>query len=1117
MLGDTLGHYRLIEKIGSGGMGEVYRAHDEHLDRDVALKVLPAGTVADEAARKQFRKEAVAIAKLNHPNIATVHEFNCQNGVDFLAMELILGRSLREILKEVPLQVKEIRRLGLQLVEALASAHEHGVVHRDLKSANIMITHDGRLKILDFGLAKLVQSIGGNVTQSSTGTGSAAGTVPYMAPEQLRGEASDTRADVYAAGAVLYEMATGQRAFAENNWPQLIDSILHKTPQPPCDLNARIPADMQATILKALEKDPRKRHQSARELLLELEALSPAGQDPSFAVSVEQSQVPPLEIAHVLFMDIVAYSMLPMEQQRLRLRELQKTVRETSEFIRAKDSDQLISLPTGDGMALVFFGDSEFPVRCALELSRALRDNPRIRLRMGIHTGPVYRVPDINAARNVSGGGINMAQRVMDCGDAGHILLSKTVVDVLGQLSRWEGSLHDLGEAEVKHGVRVHLFNFYVDDAGNPELPTKLAKAGGLPKSVAGSRKRVRSSHPEPNTPQRPKTAQRIRALAGSPADSTQARTVQIGIPHVSRLGLFATGGCLLLLIATAFVVPTTRDWVLQLFLDRSSPPVGVPAVEDGKFLAVLPFSVQGDPDAFGYISEGLDEELSRKISALRTVQVVSSKDAKEAAAKAGVDLKGPPDMIARGLGVNLIVQGTVVVAGGWVHITVNLEDVADRKSLWRHHFSSAVANLNLLTLEDQIYGPIVRALKLKPTGDEQGRAAGPTDNIEAYDLYLKGLNALRVGRDSQGVKTSMELFQNALRQDPRFALAYVGLAEASNSMLEETKDASWAQQELENAQRAQKLNDNSPEVHLVLGTAYRQMGDIKDAIAEFERAKQLAPNSDEPWRRLGEVYGATAQVELAIDAHRKATLIKPYSLLNQIELGQAYFEFGQWDQALATFQHVITLDPDNFMGYLNSGTVYFEQGKYADCIRMVQIALKLNPNADVYSTLASAYAFEKRYSEAVKMFENAVALRPDDEQIVGNLADAYRLSGQTERARTTYRKAISLADKELEADPRDALVLGDLATYYAKIGEATLANNYIKDALSINSSNPVLFYEQAVIWECVNKPAQAVRSMQLALDHGFRRERAIADPDLAKLHGNPDFEKLLELPGKTN
>jgi eukaryotic-like serine/threonine-protein kinase len=185
----------------------------------------------------------------------------------------------------------------------------------------------------------------------------------------------------------------------------------------------------------------------------------------------------PLEIAHVFFMDIVAYSMLPMDQQQGRLCDLQDAVRKTSEFIRAQRDDQLIRLPTGDGMALVFFGDPEAPVRCALELSQALREHPEIKLRMGIHTGPVYRIADINANRNVAGGGINMAQRVMDCGEAGHILLSKAVADVLTQLTSWRGSLKDLGEAEVKHGVRVHLFNLCTTEAGNPNLPSKLRKA----------------------------------------------------------------------------------------------------------------------------------------------------------------------------------------------------------------------------------------------------------------------------------------------------------------------------------------------------------------------------------------------------------------------------------------------------------------------------------------------------------------------------------------------------------------------------------------------------------------------------------------------------------------
>ncbi len=189
---------------------------------------------------------------------------------------------------------------------------------------------------------------------------------------------------------------------------------------------------------------------------------------------LEESQVPHLEVAHVLFMDIVGYSKLPMDQQQSVLSHLKHTVRNTAQFLRAQDTDQLIRLPTGDGMALVFFGDPEAPIRCAFELAQALRSHPDIKLRMGVHSGPVYRIADINANRNVSGGGINLAQRVMDCGDAGHILVSATVAEVLSQLSAWKDCLHDLGEAEVKHGVRVRVFNVFNREVGNPEPPRAM-------------------------------------------------------------------------------------------------------------------------------------------------------------------------------------------------------------------------------------------------------------------------------------------------------------------------------------------------------------------------------------------------------------------------------------------------------------------------------------------------------------------------------------------------------------------------------------------------------------------------------------------------------------------
>jgi serine/threonine protein kinase/tetratricopeptide (TPR) repeat protein len=274
-IGRIISHYRILEKIGAGGMGEVYRAHDEHLDRDVAVKVLPAGILADEAVRKQFRKEALLLAKLNHPYIETIHEFGQQDDLEFLVMELIPGMSLSAKLYTGPLQEKEILRLGGQIMAGLAAAHQQSVIHRDLKPTNVFVTPDGRAKILDFGLAKFVHPKAAvDVTRSiTTETGAISGTVPYMSPEQLRGEPADVRSDIYAAGALLYEMATGRRPFPQTQGPQLMGAILHETPVPPSALNPQISPGLESGIMKALEKDPSQRYQSARELESVLESL----------------------------------------------------------------------------------------------------------------------------------------------------------------------------------------------------------------------------------------------------------------------------------------------------------------------------------------------------------------------------------------------------------------------------------------------------------------------------------------------------------------------------------------------------------------------------------------------------------------------------------------------------------------------------------------------------------------------------------------------------------------------------------------------------------------------------------------------------------------------------
>ncbi|MCA1562943.1 MAG: protein kinase [Acidobacteria bacterium] len=266
LIGRILGHYRLVERIGAGGMGVVYRAQDLRLDRSVALKVLPHGSLADSEARKRFKKEALALSQLNHPNIATIHDFDTDDGIDFLVMEYIPGATLDELTRDGGLGEEEVRRLGGELAHGLVALHAHGMVHRDLKPGNLRLTPDGRLKILDFGLARLLQPRATELPATSTASTRLEGTLAYMAPEQVRGEDVDARADVYAAGAVLYELATGQRLFPRARDAELLGAILHTAPAPPRDVNRRLSESLERTITRALAKNKAERWPSAADL-----------------------------------------------------------------------------------------------------------------------------------------------------------------------------------------------------------------------------------------------------------------------------------------------------------------------------------------------------------------------------------------------------------------------------------------------------------------------------------------------------------------------------------------------------------------------------------------------------------------------------------------------------------------------------------------------------------------------------------------------------------------------------------------------------------------------------------------------------------------------------------
>jgi serine/threonine-protein kinase len=280
VIGEHLSHYRIVEQLGAGGMGVVYRAVDERLNRDVAIKVLPTGTLDTEPARQRFRREAHALSRLSHPRISTIHEFDSIDGRDFLVMEFVPGSTLADRLRQGPLPIEEARRIAIQVVEALEEAHEQGIVHRDLKPGNVMITDKGWIKVLDFGLAKLVAvegdltaPMGLNLTESQT----VVGTLPYMAPEQLLGQPVDPRTDLHAFGAMLYEMTTGVRPFVADTAAGVIDGILHRKPVSPRTLRAEIPPELESVILRCLEKGPDRRYQTAAELARDLDTREPGG------------------------------------------------------------------------------------------------------------------------------------------------------------------------------------------------------------------------------------------------------------------------------------------------------------------------------------------------------------------------------------------------------------------------------------------------------------------------------------------------------------------------------------------------------------------------------------------------------------------------------------------------------------------------------------------------------------------------------------------------------------------------------------------------------------------------------------------------------------------------
>jgi class 3 adenylate cyclase len=487
--------YYIEKELGRGGFAVVYLAKDRQLhDKLVVVKVLTQDFTEDPWTLKKFRQEIEALARIDHPGVVgALDTGETPDNKPFIVMQFVEGVTLRSLIEKGGLEVSRVANITRQIGQALSAAHDKGIWHRDLKPENIMVQKvadaEEYVKLIDFGIAAIKDS---QFSPQGKQTTRVAGSFAYMSPEQFQGKPC-AQSDIWAFGIIVWEMLTGKNPFAADSLFDLMIAQQKGLTARAQEVRPDLPDAAEQALVKALATEPDARYTTPREFgdAFYRGAAGVVGAAAAAGGEAGSSSAPTapaimvnrpatgerLDMAHVLFLDLVGYSTLPMDRQRDYLSELQQLIRETVAFREAEKAGELLRLPTGDGVALTFFGDPTAPVDCAVQLARLLRDHPHLKLRSGVHTGPVYRVADINANLNVAGGGINMAQRVMDCGDAGHILVSDVVAGVLLQLGTWRDTLTDLGEHAVKHGVKVRLYNLCTPDTGNPAVPAKLAAA----------------------------------------------------------------------------------------------------------------------------------------------------------------------------------------------------------------------------------------------------------------------------------------------------------------------------------------------------------------------------------------------------------------------------------------------------------------------------------------------------------------------------------------------------------------------------------------------------------------------------------------------------------------
>jgi TolB-like protein/class 3 adenylate cyclase/Tfp pilus assembly protein PilF len=799
----------------------------------------------------------------------------------------------------------------------------------------------------------------------------------------------------------------------------------------------------------------------------------------------------PLEIAHVLLIDVVGYSKLLVDEQIKLLRELNQIVRGTESFRAAEGSGTLNRMPTGDGMALLFFRSPEEPVRCALEISRALQEHPHIQVRMGIHSGPVNRVTDVDDETNFAGSGIDVAQRVLESGDAGHILLSAHVADDLSQYRHWQPYLHDLGECDVKHGLRLHLFNLYKENLGNPQVPEKL-KRGRRSKQAVGP----------------------------------------ITSPGWPRIALLAT----LLLSAVALVIS------FLIFFHRTSPSpttstrpettaAGGPAAVPRKSIAVLPFENLSDEKENAYFADGVQDEILTNLAKIADLKIISRTSVRQYKSGIARNLSE----ISRQLGIAHVVEGSVQRSGKRVRVNARLVDARDDRQLWGQTYDRDLADI--FAIQSEIAKSIANQLQAKlSVGEKAAIEEPPTRDLVAYDLYVHASSlideALYYGLDTeQNLFQAVELLNQATARDPAFLLAHCKLAEAHDGIYWEVIDHTPGRLDLAKSavNSAFRLKPDSGEAHLALAVHFyngyldynrardelaiavrtmpnnarifewrgyidRRQGRWNDSARDFERAIELDPQNRDLLFQTAFTYICLREYKRAREISDRGVDLE--STNNYMRLLPGWIDFHEQadtERWHATLEKILMDDPASARD-LTRGRFFV--GLYRRDLSAADRALAALGEGTLRGRSIGAIEFSRAYAHGL------VARMKED---IGG-------------ARAAFSAARQQQEKVVRADPNDGSQLCFLGLVDAALDrkEEALREGrravellpVTKDAL--NGADILYFYAVICAWtgerDLAFEQLETLAKIPAGVSYGDIRLDPFWDP----LRGDPRFEKIV-------